>query len=361
MTPTYKVTPTPKEFYLLMVKYPQWLLLSFCQKLLLGLPKNWNSYRYSMTLESLSFSHREGTVFILWLFRAESALLEVQAVCDHFPWRTLAEGKGNVSAKRALISKQKRLTFFQAEDAFSAKTPRVLFPPVALFQAHLVLYWISPFFLKWMILAHFLTFDASLLVLSVNEQVAGRIWEEGEGEKLHKDRDCIGCQENWPESLHSKNLPGTKAAGWEGLRIGMCWPCEQPQTRGHPPALRGVSRQRSPCKDCTGPLLRVGSCCSVLGTARPPVSSCSSWGLAGTNSPSTSTEGKPAGADPCASDPNRLALPLLHHPWVIRLVPTAAAGQRCALAYALVYASILITEEIEYVSDSLTWDPEQIL
>lgn len=26
----------------------------------------------------------------------------------------------------------------------------------------------------------------------------------------------------------------------------MCWPCEQPQTRGHPPALLGVSRQRSP-------------------------------------------------------------------------------------------------------------------
>lgn len=62
-------------------------------------------------------------------------------------------------------------------------------------------------------MSHFLTFDASLLVLSVNEQVAGRVWEEGEGEKLNKDRDCIGCQENWPESLHSKNFPGTKAGG----------------------------------------------------------------------------------------------------------------------------------------------------
>lgn len=41
-------------------------------------------------------------------------------------------------------------------------------------------------------MAHFLTFDASLLVLSVNEQVARRVWEEGEGDKLNKDRDYIG-------------------------------------------------------------------------------------------------------------------------------------------------------------------------
>lgn len=61
-------------------------------------------------------------------------------------------------------------------------------------------------------MAHFLTFDAFLLVVFVNEQVAGRVWEEGEGEKLNKDREHIGCQENWPECLHSKNFSGTKAA-----------------------------------------------------------------------------------------------------------------------------------------------------
>jgi len=34
--------------------------------------------------------------------------------------------------------------------------------------------------------AHFLTFDAFLLVLFVNEQVVGRVWEEAKGEKLNR-------------------------------------------------------------------------------------------------------------------------------------------------------------------------------
>lgn len=133
----------------------------------------------------------------------------------------------------------------------------------------------SPFSWNEWFMAHFLTFDACLLVLLVNEQVARRVWEEGEGEKLNKDRDCIGCQENWPESLHSKNFSGTKAAGWEGLRNRVCCPCEQRQTRGHPPALsqqlpprnlqRGVQRASPAARE----LGSAGSCCSLRGTAKP--------------------------------------------------------------------------------------------
>lgn len=70
------------------------------------------------------------------------------SVCDHIPQRTLAEGKGNTNAKRAQISKQKWLTFIKAEDGFRAKRPQVFFSPVPLFQAHLGLNCIFPFFLK---------------------------------------------------------------------------------------------------------------------------------------------------------------------------------------------------------------------
>lgn len=58
----------------------------------------------------------------------------------------------------------------------------------------------------------FLTFDASLFVLFVNEQVAGRVWEEGEGEKLKEGRKRIDCHENRPESIYSENFSETKPA-----------------------------------------------------------------------------------------------------------------------------------------------------
>lgn len=58
--------------------------------------------------------------------------------------------------------------------------------------------------------AHLLTSDACLLVLFVNEQVARRVWEEGDGEKLNEGRNCAGCHENRPEIIYAENLPETK-------------------------------------------------------------------------------------------------------------------------------------------------------
>lgn len=93
--------------------------------------------------------------------------------------------------------------------------------------------------------AHRLTFDTPLLVLLVNEQVAGRVWEEGEGDKLNESGKCIGCHENGPESIYSEKFPGRKPAERELLSNHVWWLCEHTWAQGGPLSLLPVSWQLS--------------------------------------------------------------------------------------------------------------------
>lgn len=145
---------------------------------------------------------------------------------------------------------------------------------------------------------HFLTFDASLFVLFVNEQVAGRVWEEGEGEKLKEGGKCIDCHENRPESIYSENFSETKPA--EREELSNCWPREHTLTQGGPSALLRVSWLLAPRSlqhfsaqknenlngrwkgesrvllPAARQLHSVATCCSVASAARLTASSCSS-------------------------------------------------------------------------------------
>lgn len=103
-------------------------------------------------------------------------------------------------------------------------------------------------------MAHFLTFDAPLLVLFVDEQVAGRVWEERQGEKLNEGRKRVRCHENWPESIHPEDFSETRPAEQEELNIAVHWPSEHTGHRLVPQpccvcpgsCLRGVSRISRP-------------------------------------------------------------------------------------------------------------------
>lgn len=76
--------------------------------------------------------------------------ISAEALCGHVPQRILVEGKGNISAKRELISEQKRLlmSFDEAEADVRGKRPVVLFPTISLFQTYVGLYCVFHFSLK---------------------------------------------------------------------------------------------------------------------------------------------------------------------------------------------------------------------